>query len=44
MYVAAKGDKGWRVSIGDRHICGCLSEQVARDTAAALNAYRTLHR
>jgi hypothetical protein len=41
MFIAVKSPSGWRIHIGERNLCGAINEQVARETAAALNAYRS---
>lgn len=34
--------RGWRIRYNDIDICGAINEQVARETAAALAAYRAV--
>ncbi|WP_281040040.1 hypothetical protein [Mesorhizobium sp. M8A.F.Ca.ET.021.01.1.1] len=43
MFRAVNSPAGWRIHIGDRNLCGAINEQVARETAAALNSYRMSH-
>jgi hypothetical protein len=43
MYVAEHRNGVWVIVGPIGRLCQCVSESVARETAAALNAYRVIH-